>query len=212
MNALTHIADTLGLTPLQVEQLTAYLDLLEKWNKVYNLTALRDSSRMLTHHLHDSLSTLSPLKNQGNWEGKRALDVGSGAGLPGVVLAIVLPGLSVTCIDAVGKKAAFVQQVAGQLKLSNLASVHNRVEQWQEQPFDLVTSRAFASLSDFTHWSRRQLSATGIWMAMKGKVPTEEMDALPSCVSVFHVEQLTVPGMVAERCLVWMRPAAPSST
>lgn len=199
----------LSLTPLQYQQLQTYLELLEKWNKVYNLTALRDGERMLTHHLCDSLSILPALQRQGPWTGCRALDVGSGAGLPGAVLAVVLPELSVTCIDTVGKKAAFIQQVAGTLKLPNLQAVHGRVEQWQAPlPFDLVTSRAFASLVDFTRWSRAQLSERGVWLAMKGKVPTEEMRTLPPSVSVFHVEQLEVPGLDADRCLVWMRPQA----
>jgi 16S rRNA (guanine527-N7)-methyltransferase len=199
----------LGLSGQQTETLEAYLHLLEKWNKVYNLTALRDGQRMLTHHIFDSLSVLPALRVQGFWAQKRVLDVGSGAGLPGVVLAIAIPELSVTCIDTVGKKAAFIQQVAGALKLGNLVSVHGRVERWRGQSFDLVASRAFASLADFTQWSREQLTSEGVWVAMKGKVPAEEVAALPSSVEVFHVEQLQVPDLEAERCLVWMRPAAP---
>lgn len=201
------VAEQLGLTAGQISQLHAYLALLEKWNKVYNLTALRDSSRMLTHHVFDSLSTLPAIQRQCVGEASQVLDVGSGAGLPGVVLAIALPHFTVTCIDTVGKKAAFVQQVAGELRLPNLRSVHSRVEQWESPGFDLVTSRAFASLTDFTHWTRRQLKPQGVWMAMKGKVPREELEALPASVKAFHVEQLMVQGMTAERCLVWMRPA-----
>ncbi|MES2889395.1 MAG: 16S rRNA (guanine(527)-N(7))-methyltransferase RsmG [Pseudomonadota bacterium] len=197
----------MGLTAHSISQLHAYLALLEKWNKVYNLTALRDSSRMLTHHVFDSLSTLPAVQRQCPGQTTQLLDVGSGAGLPGVVLAIALPHLTVTCIDTVGKKAAFVQQVAGELRLTNLRSVHSRVEQWESTGFDIVTSRAFASLRDFTHWTRRQLKPHGVWMAMKGKVPQEELDALPVSVKAFHVEQLTVPGMTADRCLIWMRPA-----
>ena len=197
----------LGLSSQQTESLEAYLQLLGKWNKVFNLTALRDAQRMLTHHIFDSLSIIPALRRHGPWALKRALDVGSGAGLPGVVMAITIPELSVTCIDTVGKKAAFIQQVASDLRLSNLQSIHGRVEQWRGEPFDLVTSRAFASLVDFTQLSQAQLGPEGAWAAMKGKTPAEELAALPPSVTVFHVEQLHVPELNAERCLVWMRPA-----
>jgi 16S rRNA (guanine527-N7)-methyltransferase len=130
--------------------------------------------------------------------------VGSGAGLPGVVLAITSPELDVSCVDTVAKKALFIQQVAAALRLPNLHGVHARVEQL-DQPFDVVTSRAFASLVDFTQWSRGALATDGVWMAMKGKVPHDEMAALPQDIRVFHVEPLTVPGLDAERCIVWMR-------
>jgi 16S rRNA (guanine527-N7)-methyltransferase len=212
MNAtLDELAPTWGLSPAQIQQVHTYLGLLEKWNKVYNLTAVRDGPRMLTHHVFDSLSTLPALRKQGPWTERRALDVGSGAGLPGVILAIALPELSVTCIDTVGKKAAFIQQVAGTLQLPNLRSVHARVEQWTDDAFDLVISRAFASLTDFTQWSHQHLSPTGVWMAMKGKTPSEEIAALPPTISVFHVEQLSVPELPAERCLVWMRKTKAST-
>jgi 16S rRNA (guanine527-N7)-methyltransferase len=132
------------------------------------------------------------------------LDVGSGGGLPGVVIAICCPQVRVTCVDAVSKKAAFVQQVAASLKLSNLKGVHARVETLSE-PYDVVCSRAFASLSDFVVWSASALAEGGVWMAMKGKMPLEEMAALPEFASVFHVEQLQVPGLDAERCMIWMK-------
>jgi 16S rRNA (guanine527-N7)-methyltransferase len=137
------------------------------------------------------------------------LDVGSGGGLPGVVIAICCPTVRVTCVDAVSKKAAFVQQVAASLKLPNLKGVHARVETLTEH-FDVVCSRAFASLPDFVTWSAAALKDAGVWMAMKGKLPTEEMDALPIFAKVFHVEQLQVPGLDAERCMIWMKKA-PSS-
>ena len=203
---LESTAEGLGLSTHQVHQLQAYLALLEKWNKVYNLTALRDSGRMLTHHVFDSLSILPALRRQFPGQSHTVLDVGSGAGLPGVVLAIALPRWAITCIDTVGKKAAFVQQVAGELHLSNLRSVHARVEQWDGPGCDLVVSRAFASLADFTQWSRKQLAPDGVWLAMKGKLPQDELDALPSSIQAFHVEQLSVPAMAADRCLVWLRP------
>ena len=199
----------LSLAPAQHAQLLAYLDLLAKWNKVYNLTAVRDPAEMLTHHLLDSLAVIAPLVRHAQGGAARVLDVGSGGGLPGVVIAICCPEMSVACVDAVAKKAAFVQQAAGVLGLSNLRGMHARVESITE-PYDVITSRAFATLADFTQWSAGSLGEDGVWMAMKGKHPTDEMAGLPPSVAVFHVEQLTVPGLNAERCLIWMRPAKPS--
>lgn len=200
----------LGL-PLSSEvqdQLLAYMDLIAKWTKVYNLTAVRDAEEMLTHHLLDSLAVIAPLRRElaklPQVERPRLLDVGSGAGLPGVVIAMVCPELSVTCVDTVAKKAAFIQQVAVTLKLPNLQGLHARVETLT-QPYDVVCSRAFASLVDFTTWSRQALALHGVWMAMKGKRPEQELMHLPEGVQVFHVEQLQVPGLDAERCIVWLR-------
>lgn len=198
----------LELTEAQVQTLLAYQDWVAKWNRVYNLTALRDPQEMLTHHLLDSLAVVQPLRRhlaqRGQGAKPRLLDVGSGAGLPGVVLAITCPELDVSCVDTVAKKALFIQQVAAALRLPNLHGVHARVETLT-QPFDVVTSRAFASLVDFTQWSAGALAGQGVWMAMKGKVPQDEMAALPAGVEVFHVEPLAVPGLDAERCIVWMR-------
>jgi 16S rRNA (guanine527-N7)-methyltransferase len=137
------------------------------------------------------------------------LDVGSGGGLPGVVLALMRPALDVTCVDAVGKKAAFVRQVAGALALPNLHAVHGRVEALRAPPFELVTSRAFASLADFVRLTRPLLAPGGSWLAMKGKLPADEIAALPADVTVFHVEPIGVPGLDAERCLVWIKPNTP---
>ena len=196
----------LGLNPTegQLDQLLAYVDLLARWNKVYNLTAVREPAEMLTHHLLDSLAVIGPLRRQTVGRSTRLLDVGSGGGLPGVVIAICCPEIEVCCVDAVAKKTAFIQQVAGTLGLPGLRSVHARVENLTDR-FDVVTSRAFATLADFTTWSVGALAEDGVWMAMKGRTPQEEIDALPATVEVFHVEQLTVPGLDAERCLVWMR-------
>ncbi len=200
----------LTLTEPQVAALMAYLALIQKWNKVYNLTAVRDPQEMLTHHLLDSLAVIAPLRRQlaamastptGGW---RLLDVGSGAGLPGVVIAICCPDIRVDCVDTVGKKAAFIQQAAVTIKLANLRGVHARVESLTES-YQVISSRAFASLLDFTSWSRQALAEQGVWMGMKGKHPADEIAALPSSVEVFHVEQLEVPGLGAERCIVWMR-------
>jgi 16S rRNA (guanine527-N7)-methyltransferase len=195
----------LGLSDEQIRLLRAYVALIQKWNKVYNLTALRDPADMLTHHLLDSLTAIAPLSRHTQGRAARVLDVGSGGGLPGVVLAICMPELNVSCVDTVAKKAAFVQQVAASLKLPNLRGIHARVESLTD-PYQVICSRAFASLPDFVAWSRSALAEGGVWMAMKGKLPQDEMDALPNDVAVFHVEPLTVPGLDVERCMVWMRP------
>ncbi len=211
-----------GLTDLGLDldearqaQLLIYLDLIAKWTQVYNLTAVRDAREMLTHHLLDSLAVVLPLRRAlaematlpeglGARTSFRLLDVGAGAGLPGVVIAITCPEVVVTCVDTVAKKAAFVQQVAASLMLPNLKGLHARVETLTE-PYDVVCSRAFASLKDFTHWSRTALASHGIWLAMKGKHPDVELAELPKDVQVIHVEPLKVPGLDAERCIVWMR-------
>lgn len=217
----------------QQQKLLDYLDLLQKWNQVYNLTAVRNPADMLTHHLLDCLALIGPLVRHTQGQAIRLLDVGSGAGLPGVVIAICRPEMDVTCVDTVSKKAAFIQQAAGTLQLPNLHGVHARVEALQAPAFDVVTSRAFSSLADLVRltmfhvkpppsgekpsgtgvlpYSTNAVSGNmcgsrqgGIWLAMKGKAPTEEMAALPPEVAVFHVEPLTVPGLDAERCLVWI--------
>ncbi len=198
----------LSLSAEQTQQLAGYLALIQKWNKVYNLTALRDPAEMRTHHLLDSLSVVTPLHAQTGGRALKVLDVGAGAGLPGVVIAISRPDVDVTCVDTVAKKAAFVQQVAVELRLRNLHGQHARVETLKGGNFDVVCSRAFASLVDFTTWSANALAPGGIWLAMKGKHPADEIAALPPSVEVFHVEQLTVPGLDAERCIVWMRKKA----
>ncbi|MDR7298770.1 16S rRNA (guanine527-N7)-methyltransferase [Pelomonas aquatica] len=194
----------LELNDSQLDQLLAYLALLQKWNKVYNLTAVRDPAQMLSHHLVDSLSVVAPLKRHG--APARLMDVGAGGGLPGVVIAICFPETDVSCVDAVAKKATFIQQVAAELKLPNLHGVHSRVEALETEPFGVITSRAFASLVDFTRLTRQHLAEGAVWMAMKGQHPADEIAALPGDVDVFHVEQLAVPGLDAQRCLVWMRP------
>jgi 16S rRNA (guanine527-N7)-methyltransferase len=188
----------------QVAQLLDYLELIGKWTKVYNLTAVRDPAEMLTQHLLDSLAVVSPLRRQTAGRAVRLLDVGSGAGLPGVVLAICCPEVQVDCIDAVAKKAAFVQQAAAALRLPNLRGVHGRVEQVADR-YDVVSSRAFASLADFVNWSEQALAPDGVWLAMKGRRPDREIAELPPVAEMFHVEQLSVPGLDAERCIVWMR-------
>jgi len=199
----------LSLSDAQVKGLLDYQNLIGKWNKVYNLTAVRDPAEMLTHHLLDSLAAVAPLQKHLQDRGltnARVLDVGAGAGLPGVVLAICCPTLAVTCVDAVGKKAAFIKHVALALGLPNLIGLHARVETIT-QPFDVICSRAFASLADFTGWSQAALAPGGAWMALKGKHPAEELAMLPPNVAMFHVEPLTVPGLAAERCIIWLQKA-----
>ncbi len=211
-NVLEQGARELGLTlsDVQLGQLLAFLSLLQKWNKVYNLTSVRDPEAMLALHLLDSMAAVVPLQrhlahvSEPSGRELRLLDVGSGGGLPGVIFAICIPELKVHCVDAVGKKTAFVQQVAVNLALKNLNGIHARVEALKGS-YDVVSSRAFASLADFTEWSGDALVANGVWLAMKGQQPHDEIAALPDCLEVFHVEQLTVPGLTAERCIVWMR-------
>lgn len=202
----------LDLSDSQIRQLLDYQDLIGKWTKVYNLTAVRDPAEMLTHHLLDSLAAVPPLQkhllsggllSRGGDDAK-LLDVGSGAGLPGVVFAICCPALSVACVDTVGKKAAFITQAALSLGLRNLKGLHARVETIAES-FDVICSRAFASLADFTAWSGKALASDGVWMALKGRHPADEIAVLPVGVTVFHVEQLVVPGLDAERCVIWLK-------
>ena len=206
--ALSDVISQLSLDAddTQIDALIGYLSLLQRWNAHYNLTAVRDPAQMLTQHLADCLAVIAPLRRAVGEAPARLLDAGSGGGLPGVVIAILDPQIDVTCVDTVGKKAAFVQQVAGELRLRNLHAAHARVEQLRSAPFDVVTSRAFASLVDFTTLTRPHLAETGVWMAMKGKSPAPELTSLPCSIDVFHVEHLLVPGSGADRCLVWMRP------
>ena len=198
----------LALNEPQIAHLLDYLALIQKWNKVYNLTSVRDPAEMLTHHLLDSLAAVPPLRRHLSGlggAGHRLLDVGSGGGLPGVVFAICCPELVVSCVDTVAKKAAFVQQVALELKLPNLRGVHDRVENLSG-PFDVVSCRAFAALPDFVTWSRAAMGPGSVWLAMKAKHPEAELAGLPADVQVFHVEPLRVPMLDAERCIIWMKP------
>ena len=209
----------LQLSSSQIAQLCQYAGLISKWNKVYNLTALRAQESILSHHLLDCLAVIAPLRNWAKEQGIQAptiLDVGSGAGLPGLVIAICQPDWQIHTIDTVGKKTAFMQQAAAQLQLKNTAVHHARVEELAksiEQRFDLITSRAFSSLSDFLSLTTALLAPAGIWMAMKGKAPTPaEVAELEDLASGFHVKQvqaLAVPQVQAERCLVWIEAKAP---
>jgi len=205
----------LELDAQQQAALLRHLALIEQWNRVYNLTALRDPASMLTQHVFDSLAAVRPLERQmlaSRWRGRVSmLDVGSGAGLPGVTLAVACPSLAVTCVDAVGKKAGFIRQVGVELDLNGFMAVHARVEALRPLPWQIITSRAFASLEGFVRLTTPLLAPDGVWLAMKGKVPNDEIARLPPEVEVFHVEPLTVPGSSAERCLVWMHKKGAAS-
>ena len=182
----------LQVSPEKQQSLLDYLALLAKWNKVYNLTAVRDPLEMVTLHLLDSLSVLSYI------DGKSLLDVGSGGGLPGIVLAICLPELQVTTIDTVQKKAIFMRQVKGELGLGNLQVVNARVEEYEAEPFELIISRAFSGLDLFMALSQHLLAADGRWLAMKGVSPQQDLEALKVKSNVYP---LFVAGLEAERHL-----------
>jgi 16S rRNA (guanine527-N7)-methyltransferase len=196
------VALGVGLSEGEIERLERYLALLEKWNRVYNLTAIREPERMVTHHLLDSLAILPYLR------GRRILDVGSGAGLPGIPLAIAAPALAVTLLDSNHKKAAFLQQAVAELRLANATVVVERVESWQSDArFDTIVSRAFADLGEFVAASARLLAPGGIIAAMKGVLPHDELERLPAGFRVREVVKLDVPLLDAERHLVLLEPA-----
>jgi 16S rRNA (guanine527-N7)-methyltransferase len=199
-------ASGLALSSTQLDALLAYLDLLVRWNATYNLTAVREPAQMLSQHLADCMAVVAPLQAKlGEPLRARILDVGSGAGLPGLVLAIAAPQSSVLCLDKVGKKVAFLRHVAATLGLPNMQAEHARVEALKAGRFDVIVSRAFASLADFAAATLPHLADGGVWLAMKGKRPDAEIGALPSGVDVFHVEPVQAPTLDAQRCLVWMR-------
>lgn len=189
---------------VQIAELVVYLRLIDRWNGTYNLTAVRTLRAMATQHILDSLAVIPTFRSLFPREAvRRVLDVGSGAGLPGVVIAIVDRGASVVCVDSVGKKAAFVTQVASTLALGNLSAIHARVEAMRPPPsFGLIISRAFASLADFVSSTRHMLQPEGWWVAMKGKVPHQELAEADRLGVAFKVQPLHVPGLDAERCLL----------
>ena len=206
--ALTDIANQLQLTltESQLDLLLAYLELLVRWNATYNLTAVREPAGMLTQHLADCLAIVRPLSARlGDARDVRILDVGSGAGLPGLILAATMPQLTVLCLDKVGKKVAFIRHALAELGLKNLRAEHARVEALAAGRFDVIVSRAFSSLAEFVSLTRPHLEQNGVWLAMKGRHPTEELLEVQPKADVFHVEPLHVPGSAAQRCLVWMR-------
>ena len=201
-------AEALGcaLDEAQADRLLGYLDLMARWNKVYNLTALRDPAQMLTHHLLDSLAVVAPLRrHRAQAAGADTLlDVGSGGGLPGIPLAIARPGLAVSMVDTVQKKTTFLQQAVIELGLKNVTVHHARVEEMPGQ-YAQISSRAFAELGLFVSLTRHLLAPGGRWLAMKGVRPDAELKALPADVTVEAILPLTVPGLDAERHLIILK-------
>jgi 16S rRNA (guanine527-N7)-methyltransferase len=189
----------LGLSDTAVRQLLAFESLLLKWNRTYNLTAIRDAEGVRVQHLLDSLSIL-PYLGEG-----RLLDVGSGGGLPGIPLAICKPELDITLVDAVQKKVSFLQQVCIELGLNNVYPVHARVEAMKGQTFDMISSRAFAEIGLFVQLTRHLLAPGGCWLAMKGQIPEAEIAALPADIGVEAIHRLEVPGLNAERHLLVLK-------
>lgn len=186
----------LNLSEDKIETLIRYLNLLIKWNKAYNLTAVRDPMEMVDRHLIDSLSVVPYV------EGKRIIDVGSGPGLPGIPLAICYPELPVTTLDSNGKKTRFQLQVKTELGLDNLTVINDRVENCDFEPFDQVISRAFASLEDMINWTHQLCHKDGVFLAMKGLYPEEELSALPDGYELKICHRLNVPGTEGERHLL----------
>jgi len=194
----------LGLAPAQIEKLMDYLTLMSKWNKVYNLTSLRDPAQMVTHHLLDSLAAVPAFAAASN-----VLDVGAGGGLPGIVLAIARPDMKVSLVDTVHKKTAFLTQVKAELGLANVTVYTARVEQLEvPAKFDVITSRAFADLSDFVNWSGHLLAEGGRFIALKGVAPPDEQERIPQDWKVSEVKALQVPRLGAERHLVFIERTA----
>ena len=192
-------------TEAQRDALMRYLALMERWNAVYNLTAVRSPEAMVSHHLLDCLAAYPALRRElGAQAGSRLIDVGSGAGLPGLLFAIMEPDLRVLCVDSVAKKVAFVRQALAELGVKNATGLHARVEALRETA-RVVTARAYAPLDRLVASTSHLVEPGGLWLAMKGKRPVQELSALPDEVEVFHVEPLVVPGLPEDRCLVWMR-------
>lgn len=199
-------ADELGvaLDADKQRQLLAYLALLIKWNKAYNLTAVRDPDEMVSRHLLDSLSIVPYAEAGDNW-----LDVGSGGGMPGVPLAILFPDKRLTLLDSNGKKTRFLTQVKLELKLDNLQVIHSRVEAFQPaQPFNGIISRAFTSMENFSNWTRHLGDADTRWLAMKGVHPADELVALPADFHLDSEHALAVPGCQGQRHLLILRRTA----
>ncbi|QYF95178.1 16S rRNA (guanine(527)-N(7))-methyltransferase RsmG [Massilia sp. PAMC28688] len=191
----------LDISEQQHAQLLDYLALLFKWNAVYNLTSVRDPMQMMTHHILDSLAAVPAFASAAN-----VLDVGAGGGLPGMVLAIARPQMKVSMIDTVHKKTAFLTQVKAELGLANVTVYTMRVEQLQvSDKFDVITSRAFADLSDFVNWSGHLLAEGGEFIALKGTAPPEEQERLPKDWRVRLLQPLQVPRLQAERHLVFIQ-------
>ena len=203
LNKLSRLLDQAGisLTDHQKNQLVAYVDMLNKWNKAYNLTSVRDPNEMLIRHILDSIVVAPHLR------GERFIDVGTGPGLPGIPLSIVRPECHFTLLDSLGKRVRFLRQVQHELKLENIEPVQSRVEAFpSEPPFDGVISRAFASLNDMVSWCKHLPAQDGRFYALKGLVPDDEIAQLPAGYSVESIAKLQVPQLDGERHLVVIKP------
>lgn len=198
----------LSVETAQEQALLQFMQQLKRWNKTYNLTAIKSDEQMLSHHILDSLAVVRPLRKLlADYQDISVLDVGSGGGLPGVVLAIMNPEWRITCIDAVEKKTSFITLVAGVLGLKNLSSKHTRIEKLIIDPVELVISRAFASLIDFANWSGQHVAEHGHLVAMKGHyIDSEVQDLLTNSQWIVEShEDITVPQLDAQRCLIYMQ-------
>jgi 16S rRNA (guanine527-N7)-methyltransferase len=199
LNKLSRLLDEAGisLTDHQKNQLVAYVEMLHKWNKAYNLTSVRDPNEMLIRHILDSIVVAPHL------QGERFIDVGTGPGLPGIPLSIVLPDAHFTLLDSLGKRVRFLRQVQHELHLTNITPVQSRVEDFPaEPPFDGVISRAFASLNDMVNWCQHLPGTQGKFYALKGLIPNDEIDTLPAQFSVESIVKLDVPHLEGDRHLV----------
>ena len=192
------------LTDVQTEQLLTYLQLLLKWNKIYNLTNINNPEDVLSLHLLDCLAVTPIITAYIKNTEVKILDIGSGAGLPGVIISIIYPDIDILCIDSSARKISFIQQVSQILSLNHLHTEHQRVEKISGS-FNIITSRAFSSLNKFTSLTDHLLTPEGVWLAMKGKIPQQEIDELTKGVDVFHVEQVHLPNLDVQRCVVMMR-------
>lgn len=203
LNKLSRLLDEAGLTlsDHQQQQLVAYVELLNKWNKAYNLTSVRDPNEMLIRHILDSVVVAPYLK------GTRFIDVGTGPGLPGIPLSIVMPQAQFTLLDSLGKRIRFLRQVQHELKLDNVTPVQSRVEDFPaEPPFDGVISRAFASLNDMVSWCGHLPGVDGQFYALKGQLPDDEIAHLPAQYTVTEIVKLQIPELEGERHLVMIKP------
>lgn len=194
---------SLKLSDTQQQQLVDYVVMIDKWNKAYNLTSVRDPKQMMVKHILDSLAIVPHLSASA---GENIIDVGTGPGLPGMPLAIAFPNKSFTLLDSLGKRVRFMTQCVHTLKLTNVTPVQSRVEEHNgENPYDIVLSRAFASLKDMLHWCEHLVDSDGQFLALKGQFPQEEIDEVSDHFQVSRTENLTVPNLVGERHLVWLK-------
>lgn len=190
----------LDITTEQADKLTGYVQRIDKWNKAYNLTSVRDPEQMMVKHILDSLAVTRFVS------GKRVIDVGTGPGLPGMPLAIMLPDIEFTLLDSLGKRVRFMKQCAFELGLTNVTPVYSRVEEHEPaQPYDIVLSRAFASLKDMSHWCQHLVDSSGVFFALKGQFPQSEIDEVSDHFQIGSVEALSVPDLTGERHLVTIR-------